>query len=78
MAKLTTEEFENKCMDLMEAIITLSRNLDRKGAIDISKKMLARADEKGNEEVIRVYKKVVEEFENATDEEYETLKKQLL
>lgn len=78
MAKLTTEEFENKCMDLMEAIITLSRNLDRKGAIDISKKMLARADEEGNEEVIRVYKKVVEEFENATDEEYETLKKQLL
>ncbi|MDD4351190.1 MAG: hypothetical protein PHP83_03295 [Clostridia bacterium] len=78
MTKLTTEEFENKCMDIMEAIITISRDLDRNGAVDLSKKMLARAEEDGNDEVTRVYKKVVEEFENATDEEYETLKKQLL
>lgn len=78
MTKLTTEEFENKCMDIMEAIITISRDMDRKGAVDLSRKMLARAEEDGNDEVTRVYKKVVEEFENATDEEYETLKKQLL
>lgn len=78
MAKLSEQDFENKCIEMMEDIITVNKEMTRLDAVNLAKKMLAKAEENGNEEVIKVFEKVVEEFEDATDDEYNTLKKQLL
>lgn len=78
MAKLSEQDFENKCIEIMEDIITVNKEMTRLDAVNLAKKMLAKAEENGNEEVIKVFEKVVEEFEDATDDEYNTLKKQLL
>ncbi len=78
MAKLSEQDFENKCIEVMESIITVNKEMSRLDAVNLAKKMLAKAEENGNEEVIKVFEKVVEEFEDATDDEYNTLKKQLL
>lgn len=78
MAKLSEQDFENKCIEIMESIITVNKEMSRLDAVNLAKKMLAKAEENGNEEVIKVFEKVVEEFEDATDDEYNTLKKQLL
>ncbi len=78
MAELNTEEFENKCMDVIEAIVGIDNRLDRKGAIKIAEKMLDKAKTKtNNKEVIAIYERVVKEFNIATDAEYDLLKKQI-
>ncbi len=72
------EEFENKCMDIIEVIVSIDVKQDRKGAIEVAKKMLAAAEKKTtNKNVLAIYERVVHEFEIATDEEYETLRKQI-
>lgn len=72
------EEFENKCMDVIEVIVSIDVNQNRQGAIEVAKKMLASAGKKTqNKKVLAVYERVVHEFEIATDEEYETLRKQI-
>lgn len=72
------EEFENKCMDIIEVVVSIDVKQDRKGAIEVAKKMLAAAEKKTtNKNVIAIYERVVHEFEIATDEEYETLRKQI-
>ncbi len=74
----STEEFENKCMDIIEKVVRIDIKQDRKGAIAVAEKMLAKAKEKTtNAEVISIYERVVKEFNIATDTEYELLKKQI-
>ena len=78
MAELSTEEFENKCMDVIETIVGIDNRLDRKGAIKVAEKMLEKAKSKTqNKEVIAIYERVVKEFNIATDAEYNLLKKQI-
>ena len=78
IAGLTTEDFENKCMDVIETIVGIDNRLDRKGAIKVAEKMLAKAKTKtNNKQVIAIYERVVKEFNIATDAEYDLLKKQI-
>ena len=72
------EESENKCMDIIEVIVSIDVKQNRQGAIAVAKKMLDSASKKTtNKNVIAIYERVVHEFEIATDEEYETLRKQI-
>lgn len=77
MAELSVEEFENKCMDIIEQIVAIDIKQNRQGAIKVAEKMLEKAKEKGKKVVIDIYARVVEEFKIATDEEYELLRKQI-
>ena len=78
MAELNSEEFENKCMDIIETIVGIDNRMDRKGAIKVAEKMLEKARTKTkNKEVIAIYERVVKEFNIATDTEYEMLKRQI-
>lgn len=72
------EQFENKCMDLIEKIVRISPKQDRKGAILVAQKMYEDATAKGSPKaVLDIFKRVVHEFEIATDSEYEMLRKQI-
>ena len=72
------EEFENKCMDIIEVIVSIDVKQDRKGAIAVAEKMLDAASKKTtNKNVIAIYERVVHEFKIATDSEYEMLRKQI-
>ena len=78
MAVLSTEEFENKCMDIIEKIVSMDIRMNRQGAIKVSEKMLENAKKKTtNKNVIAIYERVVKEFNIATDAEYEMLRKQI-
>ncbi|MBQ9795371.1 MAG: hypothetical protein IJW36_00215 [Clostridia bacterium] len=75
---MTVEEFEEKCMDLIEKIVAKDIKQNRLGAIKVSEKMLERAKEKGSKQaVIDIYERVLQEFRLASDEEYEMLRKQI-
>ena len=72
------EEFENKCMDVIETIVSIDIKQDREGAIKVAEKMLEKARLKtSNPTVISIYERVVEEFKIATDDEYNLLRKQI-
>ena len=72
------EEFENKCMDVIETIVSIDIKQDRQGAIKVAEKMLEKARAKtSNATVISIYERVVEEFKIATDDEYNLLRKQI-
>ncbi len=74
----TVEEFENKCMDIIEKIVSINIKQNRQGAIKVAEKMLEAAKAKTNKrEVLDVYARVLNEFKIATDAEYEALRKQL-
>ena len=78
MSELNSEESENKCMDFIETIVGIDNRMDRKGAIKVAEKMLAKAKTKtNNKQVIAIYERVVKEFNIATDAEYDLLKKQI-
>ena len=77
MAEMSVEEFENKCMDIIEQIVSIDIKQNRQGAIKVSEKMLEKAKITGKQKVIDVYARVLEEFKIATDEEYELLRKQI-
>ena len=77
MAEMSVEEFENKCMDIIEQITSIDIKQTRQGAIKVAEKMLEKAKSTGKKKVIDIYARVVEEFKIATDEEYELLKKQI-
>ncbi len=78
MAEQDITDFENKCMDLIEQIVSIDIRQDRQGAIAVSKKMLAKAQSKTtNRKVLDIYERVVKEFELASDEEYNILRKQI-
>ncbi len=78
MAELTMEEFENKCMDIIEKIVCISPKQTRTQAIAVAEKMLETAKTKTNKKsVLDIYERVVHEFKIATDEEYNMLRKQI-
>lgn len=77
MAEMTTEQFENKCMDIIEQIVSIDIRQNRQGAIKVSEKMLEKAKATGKKTVISIYERVLHEFKIATDEEYEMLRKQI-
>ena len=75
---MTVEEFEEKCMDIIEKIVARDIKQNRLGAIKVAEKMLEKAKEKGSKKaVIDIYERVLEEFKLASDEEYELLRKQI-
>lgn len=74
---LNDVELEETCMDVIEAVVALDPNQDRYGAIEVSRRMLAKAQLRGNPIVVRIFERVYKEFEVASDEEYELLKKQV-
>ena len=72
------EEFESKCMDVIEKIVSIDIRQNRQGAIKVSEKMLEQAKAKtSNKTVIAIYERVLYEFQIATDAEYEMLRKQI-
>ena len=79
MAKMSSVEvFENKCMDMIEKIVSIDIRNTRQDAIKIAEKMLAAAKaKKANQSAIDVFERVVKEFNIATDKEYELLRKQI-
>lgn len=74
---MTVEQFEEKCMDIIEQIVSIDIRQDRQGAIKVANKMLEKAQTKGNKTIIDIYARVVKEFEIATDEEYNMLRDQI-
>ena len=77
MAEMTIEEFENKCMDIIEQIVAMDIKQNRQGAIKVAEKMLEKAKATGKKKVIEIYERVVHEFNIASDEDYELLRKQI-
>jgi len=77
MAEMTVEEFENKCMDIIEQIVAMDIKQNRQGAIKVAEKMLEKATATGKKKVIEIYERVVHEFKIASDEDYELLRKQI-
>lgn len=77
MAEMSVEEFENKCMDIIEQIVSIDIKQDRAGAIKVAEKMLEKAKSTGKVKIIEVYERVLKEFQIATDEEYLLLRKQI-
>ncbi len=77
MAEMSVEVFENKCMDIIEQIVSIDIKQDRAGAIKVAEKMLEKAQATGKAKIIEVYERVVKEFQIATDEEYVLLRKQI-
>lgn len=81
---LDQETFENKCIEVIEKVILLDINQDRKGAVVVAKNMLDKAKSKleaskakNAGDVLAIYERVFEEFSKCTDQEYNILKKQL-
>lgn len=74
---MTMEEMEERCMDVIERIVALDIKQNRQGAIKVAQRMLDKAKENGNKHVIAIYERVHKEFEIASDEEYELLRKQI-
>ncbi len=77
MAEMSVEEFENKCMDIIEQIVSIDIKQDRQGAIKVTEKMLEKAKATGKKKVIEIYERVLHEFNIATDTEYNLLRKQI-
>lgn len=69
-------EFEQKCMDIIEVIVSIDKKNTREDAIRIAKKMRDKLIAKTNDS-LSIYECVVKEFELATDEEFDSLKKQI-
>ena len=74
---MTNEEFEEKCMDVIEKIVAIDIRQDRQGAIKVAEKMLEKARTKGGKTIIDIYDRVLQEFKLASDKEYELLRKQI-
>ena len=72
-----SEEMENICMDIIQQIVSTDKNMNRQGAIEIVKKMRDKAHQTGKKRLIVIYDRVLHEFEIASDEDYELLRKQI-
>ena len=75
--ELSREEFENKCMDIIEQIVYADPNMDLKGAIIVAAKLLEKAEASGKTLAIQIYTRVLNEFKITTEEDYNALKKQI-
>ena len=74
---MNNEVFEERCMDIIIDIVSLDIKQERQGAICVSRKMLDKAKEKGSKVAIKIYERVLEEFEIASDDDYDMLRKQI-
>lgn len=74
---MNNEVFEERCMDIIIDIVSLDIKQERQGAICIFRKMLDKAKEKGSKVAIKIYERVLEEFEIASDDDYDMLRKQI-
>lgn len=74
---LNKEEFEKKCIEVIEQIVLLDYKQNRKTAVEIALKMLEKSKLKYPQGVVDIYQRVYDEFLNCSDTEYEILKKQL-
>ena len=57
MAEMSVEEFENKCMDIIEQITSIDIKQTRQGAIKVAEKMLEKAQATGKKKVIENIRK---------------------
>ena len=55
MAEMSVEEFENKCMDIIEQITSIDIKQTRQGAIKVAEKMLEKAKTTGKKKIIDIY-----------------------
>lgn len=70
--------FENKVMDLIEAVVRLNSSWGRSDAISEAAKELVVVRLLGfSQQTIAVYERALVEFKRATDEEYNLLRKQI-
>ena len=75
---LSTEEFENKCMDIIEKCVAADKKMQKSNATKIAEKMLENAKAKNSSQsVIDIFERVIKEFNIATEEEYVMLWKQI-
>lgn len=76
---LSKEEFENKCIEVIEQIVLIDIKQDRLGAVKVAELMLnkAKAKAKCPKSVIDIYERVVDEFKKCSDKEYAILRRQL-
>lgn len=72
---MTVEEMEERCMDVIEQIVRIDIRQNRQGAIGIAQKMLEKAEQTGNKNLIAIYERVLLEFKACSDEEYEKLRR---
>lgn len=72
---MTVEEMEERCMDLIEQIVGIDIRQNRQGAIGVAQKMLEKAEQTGNKNLIAIYERVLLEFKACSDEEYEKLRR---
>ena len=70
-------EFEGACMDEIEWIVSLDKNRFRSETVAIMEEVLKSINESTPSCIANVITRVTKEFQIATDEEYELLKKQI-
>jgi Skp family chaperone for outer membrane proteins len=71
------ELFETKCMDMIEKVMLSDKDITREGAINKSKEILDNFKMLGNEEMIEIFERVTQEFELASDIEFQILMHEL-
>lgn len=71
------KEFELKCMDEIEQIVSENANYTRVDAINIAQNRLNNAKSDKIDEKVAIYERVVKEFKIATDDEFALLQKQI-
>ena len=59
---MTVEEMEERCMDVIEQIVRIDIRQNRQGAIGVAQKMLEKAEQTGNKNLIAIYERVLLEF----------------
>lgn len=67
------EKFQNIVMDIIEAIGDVKALDTREKAMTAAREMYRRAIELDNQKVVQVYRRLLYEFETATDDEYKLL-----
>ena len=79
MDEAQKEKFEAECMDAIEQVIMTNEEINKEQALEKSKFLLSfkKAAKNADPLEIAVYTRVVEEFEKASEEEIQILRKQL-
>ena len=73
------EKFETACMDIIEQLLSTSAEIDKNQAVEKARFLLSYAQAAKNPDPfnIAIYSRVVEEFDKASEEEVQMLKKQI-
>ena len=79
MTVLTQEEFENKCIEIMEKIVRIKTCTTKEKALAIAEEMAVNAKkDNADKEVMKIFNKIIEEFTNVSTTDYNILRKQVL